>query len=61
MATKSGCCGEKCLQAMDLAEMCIIRTNLQGKNSLQKKQIVLDWLWMHAKPNERYSTFYDVL
>ena len=38
---------------MDLAEMCMIRKNLQGTNLLQSRQIVLEWLWMHAKPNER--------
>jgi len=49
----AGCCAEKCLEVLDLAEMCMIRKSLQGTSSLQKRQIVLNSLWMHAKPNER--------
>ena len=47
------CCSGKCVEAMDLAEMWMIRKSLQGTNLLQRRQIVLEWLWMHAKPNER--------
>ena len=49
----AGCCTEKCLEAMDLAEMCMIRNSVQGTCSLQKRQTLLDCLWVHAKPNER--------
>lgn len=37
---------------MDLAEMCMIRKSVQGTCSLQKRQTLLDCLWVHAKPNE---------
>ena len=30
----AGCCTEKCLEAMDLAEMCMIRKSVQGTCSL---------------------------
>ncbi|XP_068701231.1 uncharacterized protein [Montipora foliosa] len=48
----AGCCTEKCLEAMDLAEMCMIRKSVQGTCSLKKRQTLLDCLWVHAKPNE---------
>ena len=54
VAIEVGCCAKKCLEEMDLAEMCMLRKSFQDYNSMQKKQTLLDWLWMHAKPNERY-------
>lgn len=53
-AIEVGCCAKKCLEEMDLAEMCMLRKHFQDYNCMQKKQTLLDCLWMHAKPNERY-------
>ncbi|XP_028516072.1 uncharacterized protein LOC110243076 isoform X2 [Exaiptasia diaphana] len=49
---REDCCTQLCLKKMDLIEMCIVRKNLRGRNNLQLRQYVLDFLWEHARPND---------